>query len=120
MGANKMPVNVKSNNPVLTDGAGVELALRTLPLKEGYEGEFNELDIMKGSTKKVSFSVTGSEKIKTGADEFDTYKVQFKPEDESEVTSTLWIDKNSPKMIKMEQALSAQMGGGTLTLELTN
>ncbi len=120
MGTSKMPVNVKSNNPILTDGAGVELALRTLPLQEGYKGEFNELDIMKGSTKKVSFSVTGSEKIKIGTDEFDTYKVQLKPEDESEGTATLWIDKTSPKMIKMEQALSAQIGGGKLTLELTN
>ena len=119
MGTSKMPVNVKSNNPILTDGAGVELALRTLPLLEGYKGEFNELDIMKGSTKKVSFSVTGSEKIKIGADEFDTYKVQLKPEDESEGTATLWIDKTSPKMIKLEQKLNAQMGGGTLTLELT-
>ena len=118
MGANKMPVNIKSNDPIVTDGAGVELALRTLPLKEGYKGEFNELDIMKGSTKKISFSVAGSEKIKTGAGEFDTYKVQFKPEDESEVTSTLWIDKDSPKMIKLEQKLNAQMGGGTITLEL--
>ena len=106
MGANKMPVNIKSNDPIVTDGAGVELALRTLPLKEGYKGEFNELDIMKGSTKKISFSVAGSEKIKTGAGEFDTYKVQFKPEDESEVTSTLWIDKDSPKMIKLEQKLN--------------
>lgn len=49
---------------------------------------------MKGSTKKVSFAITGSEKIKTVAGEFDAYKVQLKPEDESEVISTLWIDKD--------------------------
>ena len=119
MGTNKIPVSVKSNNPILTDGAGVALALRTLPLKEGYKGEFNELDLMKGSTKKISFVITGSEKIKTGTGEFDTYKVQLKPEDESDMTSTLWIDKNSPKMVKLEQKLNARMGGGTLNLELT-
>jgi dipeptidyl aminopeptidase/acylaminoacyl peptidase len=120
MGTRKVPVNIKTQKPVITDGAGVELALRSLPLTAGYKGEFSELDLMKGSAKKVSFAVTGSEKINTTAGEFDTYKVQFKPEDESGVTSTLWIDKNSPKMVKLEQKLNAQMGGGTLTLELTN
>ena len=118
MGTQKMPVNVKSDEPILTDGAGVEIALRSLPLKEGFKGLLNELDMMKASTKKIAFNVIGTEKVTTGAGEFNTFKVELKPVGDGDDQSLMWIDQNSNKLIKVEQKLGAQMGGGTITFEL--
>ncbi len=116
-GIQKIPVNVKLDGPVLTDGTGAQLAICSLPLSVGYKGAFNELDIMKGKTKKITFEVTGSEKVKIASGEFDSFKIELKPVDE-ENKSTMWFDKNSMKLVKMEASLPAQAGGGTIEAEL--
>ncbi len=120
LGAQKLPVNIKYNEAILTEGAGVELALRTLPLKEGFNGAFQELDLMKGKTKKIFINVTGSEKLDTESGAFDTYRIELKPLEESEGNTVIWMDKVSSRMIKLEQTMGAQMGGGKIVMQIKN
>ncbi len=120
MGTQQIPIKIKTDEATLTDGAGVELALRALPLKEGFKGSFNELDIMKGKTKKIFFNVIGSEKLTLNSGEYDTYKIELKPSEENDGNAVIWMDKKLSKMIKLEQTLGAQMGGGKLVMEIKN
>jgi hypothetical protein len=43
----------------------------------------------------------------------------MKPKEEDGSSTTMWISKDSLTILKSESKLSAQMGGGTVTMELT-
>lgn len=115
-GPQKMPINISIDKPIISDGAGVELAIKSLPLKEGYKASFDQLDIMAGKTKTMIVNVLSSEEVSG----FDTYKVEIKPEEGEEGAQTLWIDSNSKMVVKSESKLGAMMGGGTVILEIIN
>jgi len=95
------------------------LPLRTLPLAEGYQASFNQLDIQAGGAKTMSLKVIGSENITVDAGAFDTYKVEIKPVEGDAGSSTLWVAKDSKVVVKTEAKLPATMGGGTVVSELT-
>ena len=117
-GGMDMPVNIKTDNPVLSDGAGSELAISTLPLAEGYKASLSAVDIMKGSAKEMSLYVSGVETITVQAGTFSTYKVEISSGDESGTRMTIWFSREDRRMVKVETKLPAQMGGGMSTTEL--
>ena len=117
-GPQKMPINVKLDEPIITDGAGIELVIQSLPLKEGYKASFSQLDLMKAATKPMVLNVVGKEKITLGSDNYDTYKVEVKPAEGEDGAQTLWVDAGTKTLVKSEAKLGAMMGGGTVTMEL--
>ncbi|HWP82875.1 MAG TPA: alpha/beta fold hydrolase [Bacteroidota bacterium] len=116
-GPQQMPINIKLSNPALTDGAGTDLPLATLPLKEGYETILHTLDIMGAKTRPMTLKVLGIEKVTVQAGTFDAYKVQV-TSDDGERSTTFWISKDDRRTVKVESKLPAQMGGGTAVGEL--
>lgn len=118
-GAQNIPINVKADSPLLTEGIGIELPLRSLPLAEGYQASFNQLDIQTASAKGMSLKVVGSENITLDAGTFDTYKIEIKPLEGDSGSTTLWVAKDSKVVVKSEMKLPANMGGGTVVSELT-
>jgi len=118
-GPQNMPISAKADSPLLLDGAGIELPLRTLPLTEGYEAVFNQLDIQTAGAKAITLKVAGSETVTVDAGSFDSYKVEFKPAEGDSGESTLWIAKDSRVVVKSEAKLPVAMGGGTVVSELT-
>ena len=117
-GPRKMPVNIKLTSPVVSEGAGTEIPVATLPLAQGYSATINTVDIMSAKEKKMVLKVVGTETVTTEAGAFETYKVEIAPtEDEAEGT-TLWISRQDPQTVKKSVKLPAQMGGGTAVTEL--
>lgn len=111
-----MPIDVKLTSPVLSDGIGADIPVCTLPLAEGYSAMISQFELMAGKPKDMSVKVVGSEKV--GTSPVDAFKVEIKPAEGDEGGSTLWIAKATRKIVKMEQKLPAQMGGGIVTSEL--
>jgi outer membrane lipoprotein-sorting protein len=62
-------------------------------------------------------NVTGTESVTVPAGTFDAFKVEIKPVDGGADSMTVWVDKSTRKVVKME-AIMAQMGGAKLTTEL--
>ncbi len=117
-GGMEMPVNIKLDKPVLTDGAGSELAISTLPLAEGYSGTLFAVDIMKGSSKEMTLKVAGVEKVTVAGGTFDAYKVEVSSVDGSGTGVTMWFNKDNRQTVRVETKLPAQMGGGSSVMEL--
>ncbi|MBN2356659.1 hypothetical protein JXO59_11150, partial [candidate division KSB1 bacterium] len=90
----------------------------TLPLKDGYSANVNQFELMAGKAKPMSVNVLGSEAVMVGSDAIDSYKVEIKPIEDEEGGSVLWIAKDSRRIVKSENKLPAQMGGGTVVSEL--
>lgn len=118
-GGRDMPINAKLASPVLSEGAGVEIPVCTLPLAEGYKAMVSQFEVMGGKARTMALKVAGLEKVTVGSRAFDAFKVEITPTDGEAGGSTLWIAKDSRRVVKTESKLPAQMGGGTVTAELT-
>jgi dipeptidyl aminopeptidase/acylaminoacyl peptidase len=118
MGPNQMPVNAKLSSPVLTDGAGTEIAVGSLPLVEGYSATLDVFDLMQAKASKMNLKVTGSEKVTVAGGTFDAYAVELSPAEGDGGNIKLWISKDDRRTVKSETKMSAQMGGGTASSEL--
>ncbi len=117
-GPQEIPINANVSEPVLSGGAGTELAISTLPLNVGYRTELSEFDFMSGQAKKYLLEVKEKEKINLGAKEFETYKVTLITQDDNEVKQTLWYDVNNQTLLRVQTKLPPQAGGGYLIYEL--
>jgi hypothetical protein len=118
-GPQEMPINVKLSGPVLPEGAGVEIPVGTLPLAEGYTASVEVFNTMQAKTQEMTLKVTGTEKVTVPAGTFETYKVEITPQAEEGGGSKLWIAKDDHRIIRVENQLPAQMGGGVAVSELT-
>jgi hypothetical protein len=61
--------------------------------------------------------VDGTEKVTVAAGTFDAYKVLVTSADGGPDKLTVWVDKDSRKVVK-QAASMPQMGGATMTAEL--
>ncbi len=116
-GPQDIPVNVKLTEPVLSEGAGMEVPISTLPLAKGFKAVLNTVDVMRGSTKKVAMEVLAVESVTVPAGTFEAFKVELKPTD-GEGGSTVWIASKERKTVRTESKLPAQLGGGLSVGEL--
>ncbi len=117
MGTQKRPISVKLDHPITSDGAGLDLLIARLPLKENYQTTIAVFDVMSGKIKKMNVKVVGREQVKVPAGAFDAIKVTV-TEIEGPSASTLWISPADKNTVKME-ANVPQMGNGKLVMELT-
>jgi hypothetical protein len=114
-----MPIDVKVDSPVLTDGAGTELAVASLPLTENYSIQIDQFDMMGGNVKPLSVTVLGEEVFELNGKSYNVFKVEVTPVEDDNTGTIMWITKEDKKIVKTESKLPAMMGGGTVISELT-
>jgi hypothetical protein len=116
-GQNK-PIAADLGGPIFGDAAGGHQSIGCLPLADGYTATFRNFDMQKQKEKLMQLKVTGTESVTVPAGTFDAYKVEISSADGGADKSTIWIAKDSRKPVKVS-AIMAQMGGATMTAELT-
>jgi hypothetical protein len=117
MNGEERPVDGDLGGALFADGAGAHAVLATLPLKDGYETTFRNFDIRQQKVEVKRARVVGSEAVTVAAGSFDAWKLEVASAEGNPGATTLWIDKNSRKVVKISASLP-QMGGATLESEL--
>lgn len=120
MGPQEMPIESKVDEPVLSGGAGTDIAIATLPLKVGFRTALSQFDFMSGKAQKYLVEVKSTEKIKVGEKEFETYKVELFSQEDNEVKQTLWYTVDNQLLVRGQFKLPANAGGGVLVYELSD
>jgi hypothetical protein len=121
-GPRKMPVDAKLKAPVFGDGAGLELAIAGLPLKEGYKTTLRTFEPMTQKVRIMELSVTGKESVQVAAGKFESWILEIVPLDgEAGGGGNLRVRQEAPHhVVRSVYKLPAMMGGGTVTSELTS
>ena len=117
MNGQEKPINADLGGPVFGDAAGGDLAIACLPLAEGYTTNFRNFDIQTQKVKLLQLNVAGAESVTVPAGTFDAWRVEVAAADGGADKKTLWIAKDSHKVVKVKAVL-ASMGGAVMTLEL--
>jgi dipeptidyl aminopeptidase/acylaminoacyl peptidase len=117
MGGEDKAIAVDLGGPLFADGAGSSQVIATLPLVEGYTTAFRNFDIQKQKAKLMQLAVAGEETVTVPAGKFDAFKVELVSAEGGAEKSTLWIAKDSRKMVRLA-AVMPDMGGASLTAEL--
>jgi dipeptidyl aminopeptidase/acylaminoacyl peptidase len=118
MNGQDMPISVDLGGALFADGAGKGQVIATLPLAEGFSTSFRNFDAMTQKVKLQQLKVTGTESVTVPAGKFDAYRVEVSSADGGTEKTTLWVAKDSRKVVKSSSAL-ASMGGAVMTLELS-
>jgi len=118
MGGQDRAINVDLGGPVFGDAAGAGHSIACLPLAEGYSATFRNFDLQKQKPKLMQLKVAGVEKVTVPAGTFDAFRVELSSAEGGPEKFTLWIARDSRKPLKIVASLP-QMGGATLTAELT-
>lgn len=106
MGKNK---EFPLNGGALLSGAGTDMMIARLPLANGYETAFYDVDIMSQKLKVMKLAVVGEEDGK--------WKVTVQNADNAKDVTTYLVDKNSKLASSIEQIVPA-MGNAKVTTVL--
>ena len=117
MNGQEKPINADLGGPLFGDAAGGNLAIACLPLAEGYSTTFRNFDVQAQKVKIQQLSVAGAESVTVPAGTFDAWRVEVSAADGGADKKTLWVAKDSHKVVKVKAVL-ASMGGAVMTLEL--
>jgi dipeptidyl aminopeptidase/acylaminoacyl peptidase len=107
----------KEVSDLFADGTAASMLIATLPLAEGYKATFNNFDVMTQLPKLMEARVVGMEEVSVTAGRFMAYKVEVKPANGDAGSSTIWVAKDTQKVVREQQRLS-QMNGAMVTSEL--
>lgn len=116
MNGQDRPISADLGGPIFGDGADQVLAC--LPLAEGYTTTFRNFDLQAQKVRLLQLNVAGVEKVTVPAGTFDAYRMDVTSADGGSDTKTVWVDKDSLKVVKVA-AVAASMGGAKITEELT-
>ena len=83
---------------------------------EGFTTTFRNFDVQTQKVKLEQLSVAGVEKVTVPAGTFDAYRVEITSADGGSDKKTVWIAKDSHKVMKATAVL-ASMGGALFTEE---
>jgi dipeptidyl aminopeptidase/acylaminoacyl peptidase len=111
------PYSADLGGIIFADGGGAFEVLAQLPLAAGYETTFRNLVVEKQKVQLKQLKVLGAESITVPAGTFDAYKVEIVAADDESDKQTIWIAKDSHKVVKII-AIIPSMGGAVLTSEL--
>jgi dipeptidyl aminopeptidase/acylaminoacyl peptidase len=117
MGGDPKPVSVDLGGDLFADGAGGQEALGALPLAEGYSTTFRNFDVRQQKVQLKQAKVAGSEKVTVPAGTFEAWKVEIASADGEPGSTTIWVAKDTRKVVKTIATLP-QMGGAVVTTEL--
>lgn len=112
------PIDAATGGALFADGAGTYDVIAALPLADGYSLSFRNFDVMKQKPQLKQLKVVGSESVTVPAGTFDTYKVEIVSTDNDADKQTVWIAKDTRKVVKSAAVLPS-LGGAVLTSELT-
>jgi hypothetical protein len=115
IGGQLRPILVDLGGELFADGAGRSAVVAALPLADGYETSFRNLDLPSLAITTKRLKVLGSERVTVPAGKFNTFKVQITSGDGDE--TTFWIAKSLRKTVKTTTK-SSEMNGGVITTEL--
>ena len=118
MNGQSKPIDVDPGGALFADGAGTFEVIASLPLADGYSLSFRNFDMQKQKPQIKQLKVLGSESVTVPAGTFDAYKVEILAADNDADKQTVWIDKDSRKVLKISAVLP-NLNGAVLTSELT-
>jgi dipeptidyl aminopeptidase/acylaminoacyl peptidase len=118
MNGQDRPVAVDLGGPLFADGPGADQAIASLPLAVGYSTTFRNFDFQTQKIKLLQLNVSGVETVTVPAGKFDAYRVEITSADGGSDKKTLWVSKDTHKVVKAS-AVVAAMGGAVVTQELT-
>jgi hypothetical protein len=118
MNGQDKPISVDLGGPLFGDAAGGNQVIACLPLAEGYTTSFRNFDVQTQKVKLMQLSVAGVEKVTVPAGTFDAYRVEISSADGGADKQTMWVAKDSHKVVKVSAVLPS-MGGAVFTEELT-
>jgi dipeptidyl aminopeptidase/acylaminoacyl peptidase len=116
MNGQATPISAETGGALFADGAGTYLVLAALPLAEGYVTTFRNFDLQRQKVKLMQVKVTGTDKIAGPSGQVDAFKIEITSADGGNDHSTLWVGKESRKVLKLSAVLP-EMGGAVLTME---
>ncbi len=116
MGGQASELSVPLDGALFADGAGAGHVIATLPLEEGYETAFRNLNLQPPGVRTVELAVVGSESVTVPAGMFDTLVVELTSPDDGNRT-TLWIADDSRRVVKTVTT-GPVLNGGVVTTEL--
>ncbi|HEY2961422.1 MAG TPA: alpha/beta fold hydrolase [Pyrinomonadaceae bacterium] len=117
MNGQAKPIDAETGGTLFADGAGSYDVIASLPLADGYSLSFRNFDVMKQKPQMKQLKVVGSESVTVPAGTFDAYKVEILSADSDADKQTVWIAKDTRKVVKIA-ALLPGLGGALLTSEL--
>jgi dienelactone hydrolase len=117
MNGQDRPITADLGGPLFADAAGAEQVIACLPLVEGYSTTFRNFDVQTQKVKLLLLTVAGKEEIKVPAGTFDTIRVDISSADGGSDKKTLWVARETHKVVKVT-AVMASMGGAVTTEEL--
>src|SRR5688572_32076668 len=118
LGGQPKPIDVDPGGALFADGAGGHEVIASLPLADGYTSSFRNFDVMKQKPQIKQLKVVGSESVTVPAGTFDAYKVEILSAENEAEKQTVWMDKASRKVFKIEAVLT-NLNGAILTSVLT-
>ena len=117
MNGQSKPIEVDLGGELFADGAGTHAVIATLPLAEGYQTTFRNFNVQAQKPAIKQVKVVGVEEVTVPAGTFKAWKVEQSSAEGEPGTTTMWIDTDSRKVVKISATLP-QMGGAVLTSEL--
>ena len=111
-------IAVDLGGPIFADAAGGDQVVASLPLAIGYTASYRNFDLLTQKVKLQQLNVAALESITVPAGTFESYRVEVTSADGGADKKTLWVAKDSHKVVKIS-AVAASMGGAVLTEELT-
>ncbi|HSP62176.1 MAG TPA: alpha/beta fold hydrolase, partial [Pyrinomonadaceae bacterium] len=110
-------ISVDVGGVVFADGGGAFDVVARLPLAANYTTTFRNFDVEKQKLQLKQLKVVGTESVTVPAGTFDAYKVEVVDADNDADKQTIWIAKDSHKVVKISVTLPS-LGGALLTSEL--
>ena len=117
MGGEPKPVSVDLGGDLFADGVGGPEAIGALPLAEGYSTTFRNFDVLQQKVQLKQAKVAGSDAVTVPAGTFQAWKVEIASADGEPGTTTIWVAKDSRKVVKTVTTVP-EMGGAVVTTEL--
>jgi len=118
MNGQSRPVDVDLGGALFADGGGAYNVMAALPLAPGYAVGFRNFDVQKQKPQLMQLKVVGMESVTVPGGTFDTYKVEINSAANEADKTTVWISKDSRKVVKISAVLTS-LNGAILTSELT-
>jgi dipeptidyl aminopeptidase/acylaminoacyl peptidase len=118
MNGQAKPIDANPGGTLFADGAGSYDVIAALPLADGYSLSFRNFDVMTQKPQLKQLKVVGTESVTVPAGTFDAYKVEIVSTDNDADKQTVWIAKDTRKVVKIS-AILPSLGGAVLTSELT-
>ena len=109
-------ISAETGGALFADGAGSFQVIASLPLAEGYVTTFRNFDLQKQKVKLMQVKVMGTDKVSSSAGAVDAFKIEITSADGGNDHATLWVGKDSRKILKVSAVLP-EMGGAVLTME---